>query len=249
MAGFGCSPRENRDELAKVLDQNRESLQASIEQGKTALKASIDISQADRRAWVGVVGVNTVGGVADADSFSAQSVHIILRNSGKTPAIKMSGNCCRLENRPRRDPIPDYDLAVKEDGELRQKMTAERHKRTEDLIKQHPELAASLAERDREFDTQISSSEQKFLHEGAVLPPEVPQDLNILSVSVKWGTIQKHDFSPGGPSINEPLTIYLLGKITYSDVFIGTPQHSTKFCLMRTSGNSFGICPEGNWMD
>jgi hypothetical protein len=241
--------KENRDELAKALGQNRESLKASVDQGKAALDASINMSQANLRAWVGVVGVNTVGGVADAESFGIQSVHIIIRNSGKTPALKMSGNCCELVNRSWRDPIPDYDAVIKEDEETRKKLLAEQRKRTDDMIRQHPELASIIAERDKEFEALSSSAEKKFLHEGAVLPPDVPQDFSILSVSVKWGAVRKHEFSPGGPSINEPMTIYLLGKITYSDVFVGTPQHSTKFSLMRTTGTSFGICPEGNWMD
>ncbi len=44
-------------------------------------------------------------------------------------------------------------------------------------------------------------------------------------------------------------TVYIFGKITYSDIFPGTKTHITEFCLMRVVGDSFTICPRGNRMD
>ena len=46
-----------------------------------------------------------------------------------------------------------------------------------------------------------------------------------------------------------PLTIYILGKVAYSDIFSGTKQHTTKFCSMRILGDDFTPCPTGHWMD
>jgi hypothetical protein len=152
--------KENREAIDKALAQNNKALTATIIQGKDALGASILISQEDRRAWVGVVGVATIGATADAGSFAIGSVHIILRNSGKTPALKMSGNCCYVQSRPWRDPIPDYDKAVAEGEELRRKLDTEHHKRLEEFAKEHPEMASRLIEDEKNRQTEISSTEK-----------------------------------------------------------------------------------------
>jgi len=115
------------------------------------------------------------------------------------------------------------------------------------IVKQHPELASHISEETKSRKDLESSWKKKFLHEGGVLAPDVPQNLTILP-SINWATTKKREIFPG-KEISEPMTIYLLGKITYYDVFTGTPQRSTKFCLMRAQGTSFGICPEGNWME
>jgi hypothetical protein len=52
------------------------------------------------------------------------------------------------------------------------------------------------------------------LHEGGALAPDVPQDLAIIA-GIKWGATQKRELFPG-KTIDEPLTIYLLGEITYT---------------------------------
>jgi hypothetical protein len=45
------------------------------------------------------------------------------------------------------------------------------------------------------------------------------------------------------------MIVYILGKITYKDIFKDTPLLRTKFCLVRQGGTQFTICPTGNSMD
>jgi hypothetical protein len=92
--------------------------------------------------------------------------------------------------------------------------------------------------RDKEFWASYDSS-LTTLHQGGVLAPSVATPIGIMP-SIKWGTR-----NPQG----RPMTIYVLGKIVYKDIFPRTTEHTTKFCLMRTGGNTFTICPENNWMD
>ncbi len=49
------------------------------------------------------------------------------------------------------------------------------------------------------------------------------------------------------PGINPPDIVYVLGKITYSDVFTKV-THTTMFCLSSTGGD-FQICSEGSSMN
>src|ERR1019366_3177326 len=83
--------RENRAGLGRAMQQNRDALNANVEQGKQALTASIDSSRRDQRAWVGVVSVQTEQGAANQDSFSFQGISLTIHNSGRTPALKLSG--------------------------------------------------------------------------------------------------------------------------------------------------------------
>lgn len=239
--------KENRETTAASLkttsEQSRRAMESSAAQSKAALDASIGNARLDQRAWVGAVGVNTEGGIAERDSFAIKSVQLILRNSGKTPALKVGGRCCIIMTRLWRDPIPDYDTAVKEDEEMKRRS---RQKMSEDLTRKDPEMAAQIADRFKEMDALEASAMKRYLHEGGILAPEVPQALSIVQ-STQWGTrITENNFGPG---LGLPATIYILGKITYNDIFPGTPQRSTKFCLMRTTGTVFAFCPEGNWMD
>lgn len=71
-------------------------------------------------------------------------------------------------------------------------------------------------------------------------------------------------FTPGGvypviilpPSVHRgqdrPRMVYIMGKMTYNDIFSGTPQRTTKFCFEYHQffpEYRFTPCPDGNWMD
>jgi hypothetical protein len=44
--------------------------------------------------------------------------------------------------------------------------------------------------------------------------------------------------------------LYILGRISYKDIFPGSPERNTKFCLMRVPSSTVFIqCPEKNWMN
>lgn len=217
-------------------EQSKASLEASTKQAQAALDASREAASLDQRAWVGLVGVETVGGEQTSDAFSFKSIIVAIRNSGKTPALQMSGECCMYVNRPWTDPIPDYDTETKRVEEERRKHDEERRKRNEEEIKRHPEMA----DRIREFEQSFSKATERKIPTGGVLAPSIVNNISV-APSMKFGRARK----PGEP----PQTLYVLGRFTYTDIFTGTQRHSTKFCLMHTGGDSFNICPESNWMD
>jgi cell division protein FtsL len=216
--------------------QSKKALESSAKQAQDALTASQVSANLDQRAWVGLVGVDTQGGERTPDAFKFQSIIVTVRNSGKTPAIKLSGECCMYVNRLWTDPIPDYDTETKREEDERKKYDEERQKRNADTIARHPEMADDI----KEFEQRFASSSTTKLHTGGVLAPGIINSIGV-APSMSWGLSRK----PGEP----PRILYVLGRFTYNDIFNGTPRHSTKFCLMYDRGNSFSICPESNWMD
>jgi hypothetical protein len=162
------------------------------------------------RAWVGVTTPITQNPVLNIKDrvFSFEKASIILRNSGKTPALKVDWTCCFNLEQASSDPIPDFDVVMAE---------------------QQRRLAMNPG-------TQIDKG--NILYEGlesrkgGVVAPsgEEPAVLIKQRNEVPWPTV-----------------IYILGEMTYEDVF-STKRHTTKFCL-QNSGTGFSFCREGNWMD
>jgi hypothetical protein len=70
----------------------------------------------DQRAWVGIPSTETVGGVENTQPWrvgiSFKSLHVVIRNTGKTPALKLRGECCAVLKVGFKEPIPDYASAV-----------------------------------------------------------------------------------------------------------------------------------------
>lgn len=239
------------EQLRGLVTATKEQNQVLSDQIKTgekdaekALSASVDNSRRDQRAWVGVVSVQTEGGTSTQDYFSFQNVILTIHNSGKTPALKLSGQCCMFKTLIRTDPIPDYDAEVAADAEARQR-------EIEAQIRRNPQMA----DRIRQFEAETASLMGQSIHTGGVIAPGVATPISI-ATSMKFGMVRPNAPNapgPAAPTIPQipplPTTLYILGKFTYNDIFTGTERHSTKFCLMRRTGNSVTICPEGNWMD
>jgi len=217
----------------------RRGIEENSARSKEALDTAIKSSQLDQRAWVGVVGVNTDGGVATYEDFSVKGATLVIHNSGKTPALKIRIECCMFTNRLWTDPIPDYDAEVKATEESRAAGRKKSRERMEEQIRQHPEMRDMMIARDKEFWDRYDSSLRTMFHQGGVLAPTVATPIGIIP-SMKWGTRNEQKL---------PITIYVLGKIVYRDVSSDTAEHTTKFCLMREVGTAFTICPENNWMD
>ena len=218
-------------------EQSRASLEASTKQAQAALDTSREAASLDQRAWVGLVGVETVGGEQTSDAFRFKSIIVAIRNSGKTPALQMSGECCMYVNRPWADRTsPDYDTETRRIEEERSKHDEERRNRNEEEIKKHPEMA----DRIREFEKSYSQATEYKIPTGGVLAPGIVNNVSV-APSMQLGRARK----PEEP----PQTLYVLGRFTYTDIFTGTKRHSTKFCLIYRGGDSFSICPESNWMD
>ena len=102
----------------------------------------------------------------------------------------------------------------------------------------------------REAEASAASAKRAFqpVIVGGVVPPGVVPEITLMDKTAWNKTTWERQITPRD-HVTEPLTIYILGKFTYSDVFPGTPRHTTKFCLMRETGISFGVCPNGNWMN
>jgi hypothetical protein len=247
---------ENRAELDAALQQNRQALEATAQQSKTAMDASIATARTDQRAWVGVVGVKTTGGVASENglvkdaTFGVQSVSIVLRNSGRTPSLKMAVKCCFMPTKLFRDPIPDYDTMDADRKKGIANMAAQRLVSLRGRLETSGNLPGlgdylreEIAKAEKDLADPPPDPMEKFLPTGGVLAPDIPSEVTVVQ-STQWGTRVESRIPSG-----LPVTIYILGKIVYRDIFTGTPERSTKFCLMRPTGNQFVICPSGNWME
>ena len=159
----------------------------------------------------------------------------VTHNSGKTPALKLTYLCCMGGAVLWSDPIPDYDVEFRKAEENRVAMRRQTQERMSAAIREHPEIAAQMKAMDRQADSIFNA----LFDQSGVLAPTVINTVQIRGSS-DWAIRNEKDL---------PRTVYLIGKFTYHDIFKGTKEHTTKFCLMRTQGNSFAICPKSNSMD
>jgi len=230
--------RRTANSMEKSLGQSREAMERGERQSQAALSATIDNSHLDERAWVGLAEFATIEGKEseDRNTFSFKSVQIAIRNSGKTPATNLSAVTLQT-TRAWREPIGDYDSVISDTNKQSAEMSA---KLEADEIRRNPQMAESIRRWNQETRDLVSRYENELFPAGQVLAPGVTVVQGTGSVS--YGV---RDPIKRGP----PNVIYVLGKVTYSDIFSGTKMHTTKFCLMRDGGNSFRSCPTGNWMD
>jgi hypothetical protein len=235
--------KDQADRTKTIADQAVVQANAAATTARTAQRSlyqSIADSQLDQRAWVGLAGFTTVGGSESADhkTFSFQDVQIAIRNSGKTPAINLSASTMQTSlNWDQK--ISDYDTMTadfnKQRGQLADKTLA-------DMIRQNPQMAETLRAEDAEWRKETAAREAKYaidLPAGQVLAPGVAIEVGTTSAS--YGV--RDDVGM------RRMIVYILGKITYNDIFTGTKLHTTKFCLMRRGGDHFTSCPTGNSMD
>jgi hypothetical protein len=218
----------------------RQGIEESARRNKEVLDATIAASRLDERAWVGLVSIENSGGTATERQFTIETIKLVARNSGKTPALKLAIKCCEISQVSWNDhSVPDYDEEI-----LKRKEERERGFKTwsEDLLRSNPNARPLIELRRRtyeEIDREEEASQNKLT--GEVLPPGVT---NTFPVFLRTRLNQRPNFP------EPPLTTYVLGKITYRDVFAGTSIHNTKFCLMNLgSGYGLDICPSGNLMD
>jgi len=219
--------------------------QKQADAAQKSVEALQEQMRVDQRAWIGVPSVENVGGSGDSKNLMIGNLILVVRNSGKTPALRMSGRVL-VTKRKWTDPIPDFDVETrKQDLESKKSrnLTLQQQKeRDRKLLKEHPEMAATIADFRRKvalLDAQIQGQIHDLTSaEGGVLAPGVTDTFTLLS-SVQEGR--------GNEPV--PRTIYVLGNFTYYDIFHGTPMRTTKYCLMNQSGTQFTFCPASNWMD
>jgi len=244
----GLAEQTEKNTAAQI-SQAALAREVSEKQSNAALNASIAATRAELRAWVGVADVKTLGKAGEID------LEILIRNSGKTPAREESIVCCSVDTVAITEPMPfaDFDSAMRAMAAKREEM---RHQRNQEYVKQHPEAAPSLRKREAELEKEDSKEFQTLSVGGGVVVPEIVLPFHWGGVTVPTmvnDPLQvklNREFPNADVPIHQmPAATYLLGTIKYSDVFPGTPQHKTNFCLMRKSGVTFELCPEGNWME
>lgn len=74
-----------------------------------------------------------------------------------------------------------------------------------------------------------------------VLAPDAVRDISVIQST---GFLMYAPDTPPAPAF-----VYVRGRITYRDVFAGTPEHTTWFCFRHTTGLMFDFCPNGNSMN
>lgn len=213
------------------MQQQTPGVLSSAKAAQLAVTSNINAMRLDERAWIGMVGSSTVGGIQTGDNFSFQKVGITLRNTGKTPAIKMNASWITVP-RDWRDPVPDYETEFKAIIKSRDAAREKEKAALEPFFSRFPEMAKSPIFRDI-FKSADLFPPNHVLAPSAKMEPDIPA-----------GSYPMHS----GPS-GFTMAIYIMGKISYSDIFQGTMRHTTRFCVMHVAGDRFVPCPSGDYMD
>jgi hypothetical protein len=178
---------------------------------------TVENFQVGQRAWVGATEASPAeNATLTDDAFTSETISITLKNSGNTPALNVSLECCLVFNQSRLDPVPDWDA-----------------------VNQRRANFLNL------FHMKIAEADQS-----GVLPPGTPQPRVFPLPEKTYPT--KIPGNPNGTGIQRDVQaayLYVIGQLTYRDIFKGTTRRRTKFCFVRSSGKVFLSCPEGQWMD
>jgi hypothetical protein len=193
----------------------------------------------DERAWVGIMEVRADGGNETHDTYTAGPVWLTVRNTGKTPALNVS-----IEtgvgadfNLNWREPFPDFDIVTRKIDAEREKSKREVDERN--LANTPPEMRDELRARIKKQDAELAALEtaatEKMVGHG-VMAPGVTQTYQLVGREFSWPRRDKRD---------DALRNYILGKITYTDIFDAKKVHTTTICLWHDTGMQFAICPNG----
>lgn len=234
------------EEMRKATAASRDAANAAadaVREGEKSLQANIDQFHLDQRAWVGITDARSsfkeIG-----DKLRVEPT-IEIRNTGKTPAIRMSWDIIsRHEPRGIIQPI-DYETASRQvEDQIRKEM-----RKTEDQFRtREEELKRQFGESSREAQAvattriQITMQLEKILaqrHTRREAGVGAPGQVSALRAPVL--EVDKSTF--------DGETVYVWAKITYYDVF-QKELHTTKFCGFHNGrdSDSFNACPTGNSM-
>jgi hypothetical protein len=229
-----------RGQLGEIIRQFPE-IQKSASAAKSAadtadatLKSSQKSFEIDERAWVGVAEWHSEVGPIENGVITMKEMKIILRNTGKTPATKLSIRCCSYSTSVLNGPIPDFDVFEKQEADARRQEEERIRRSIKDFKPNIQAVIRKTWQEDRDREAAVLG-----VHSGGALAPGAPYTINVSGWSFQMDTQNLYSNNA-----------YLLGKITYQDIFDKTKERTTKFCLMRTSaGPEFTFCPESNLMD
>lgn len=190
-------------------------------------KAARNFYELDQRPWIGVTDYTCDCTEANG-TLKINKLTLSYSNSGKTPAIKLSGQFIFV-TRKWSEPIPSFD----EEDERRRRAFLDTMKKTPSELR-------------RAIEKDIKQMSGRLYPEGGALAPNAV-NVRILGAGNMFGR---------DPSINlrgtERQIVYALGKITYYDTF-SSQKHATTFCLsedaMDHPSTVFSFCAKGQNMD
>lgn len=163
----------------------------------------------DQRAWVGIVFPITMVDATKIEANVPFKFKIRFKNSGKTPALKISYDPVIILQ-PTRAAYPDYDARKKDSKPFMEQMG----------IKESAVLSPG-EETFVTFPMQPENGQKVFFNKDAVDSIE--------------------DYR---------MALFIVGMVTYRDIFTGTPEHHTKFCLIYSpKDGEVGACPVNRGMD
>ena len=219
---------------AILTDKARESSESTAAK---SLQATIDTFHREQRPWVSINVLRPDSPEAAqfrsplsygiSGKFS-DSVVVVIRNTGRTPALMLKLLCCKDKEAENIEAAPNFDdLENKE----RLDLIAHNRERQQMIIKDNPAAAAQIA---------------------SMLPKEM-EDLIRLQ---RYGNTSEWVIPPNGTK-SFTLTIgsnsmkykYAVGKLLYRDDFDRTHDHVTKFCLVKYSQLPLGLCDTGQDMN
>ena len=196
--------------------------QRMADNAKQAVNVTVEQSRLEQRAWLGLYSPNpntSPGGYGlQFNSFA------LLRNTGRTPAMDVSGIVITLE-RDWHAEIPDFDV---EYAATMKGSPLSEDKRTPTILDASGIIAYITGNG--------GESVRWMLPEHSVIAPDAVSQVSLASESHKDEPLNK------GTQI-----LYMIGKVTYDDIFKAR-RHMTKFCY-GYSHSSLYLCPKGNSMD
>jgi hypothetical protein len=239
IAAGSAKASENANRLA------REAINRTDKEARKSLDASISSVRLDERAWVSVeIKADNMNFGTEASGFiSGGPVGITLRNTGKTPALSVTGGDCFWE---RAEPagIPDYETAI---------TAAQQNRFGPDFWPICQDFVKGVVSGENGLPNPIWAIEPV----NSIIPPTGAQDIRIAGVFKAPIQTTTTGYPPGFEAARNQglppmhyshmVTVYVLGNILYRDVFDGTPQRFTRFCFMN-HGAVFKGCPTGNSM-
>jgi hypothetical protein len=242
---FQIASASNERQFQDTLNQMRSQTgaqNAAVQAARDAIRATQDQMRLEQRAWISVTDFQTIGGVVTEGSetssglFHFDGPRFTARNSGRTPAINVAFSELSFCRRFGEDKIGDYDSEI---AALEKQKREANNKRIEDLIRAQPDIPPDKIRRDAE---QMQKEwDSKATTEAQIVAPDVSVPLTLYG-----GGCPDRDNSQWPK--NWPVTTVVLGKISYNDIFNGTPIRFTEFCLERTKGNTLTLCPNGQRM-
>jgi hypothetical protein len=163
----------------------------------------------DERAWVGIdIQLSAIKNPDGTIKFVANGV---FKNTGKTPALKMSSPHSIVTIKAWNDAIDQDREWI--DGMESLKLAEDAGRQTVEANKNaNPQFMA-------DFGAALANQREKWHGEGGALAPNSTSQVNLAN-----DTRANPSLKNGQPQI-----VYWIGRFTYYDIF-GKEQHTTKFC-------------------